>query len=142
MSGVLKLRIKLCSFAALGPGKADLLESIARTGSITAAAKDLGMSYRRAWMLVDEMNRAFKDPVVSASFGGAKGGGASLTPTGKAVLDLFRQVEKKAEAAIESELEAIERLVAETPRLSKRVGCTGQSNKAKRSGPRPGFDRS
>ncbi|TAN47847.1 MAG: LysR family transcriptional regulator [Rhodospirillales bacterium] len=129
MSGVLKIRIKLCSFAALGPGKADLLESIARTGSITAAAKDQGMSYRRAWMLVDEMNRAFKDPVVSASFGGAKGGGAQLTPSGKSILDLFRQVEKKAEAAIESELEAIERLVAENPRPARRDGCTGRSKR-------------
>lgn len=126
MPGVLKIRIKLCSFAALGPGKADLLAAIGRTGSITAAAKDQGMSYRRAWLLVDEMNRAFKEPVVAASFGGAKGGGAQLTETGQAVLELYRKVEAKAEAAIEDELEAIERLVAENPRPLKSGACTGK----------------
>jgi molybdate transport system regulatory protein len=119
MSGVLKIRIKLCSFAALGPGKADLLDAIERTGSITRAAKDQGMSYRRAWLLIDEMNRAFKEPVVAASFGGAKGGGTELTATGSEVMALYRQVEKKAEAAIEAELEAIERLVSDDPRPAK-----------------------
>ena len=126
MSGVLKIRIKLCSFAALGPGKADLLAAIEHLGSITAAAKDQGMSYRRAWLLVDEMNRAFKEPVIAASFGGAKGGGAQLTPTGQLVLALYRQVEAKAEAAIESELEAIERLVADNPRPLKADSCSGK----------------
>jgi molybdate transport system regulatory protein len=126
MTGVLKVRIKLCSFAALGPGKADLLAAVERLGSITAAAKDQGMSYRRAWLLVDEMNRAFKDPVVAASFGGSKGGGAQLTETGQTVLRLYRQVETKAEAAIEEELEAIERLVADNPRPPKPDGCSGK----------------
>lgn len=126
MSSVLKIRIKLCSFAALGPGKADLLAAIGRLGSITAAAKDQGMSYRRAWLLVDEMNRAFQEPVVAASFGGAKGGGASLTQTGLAVIDIYRRVEAKAEAAIESELESLERLLAETPRPAKNASCTGK----------------
>lgn len=126
MSGVLKIRIKLCSFAALGPGKADLLAAIGRLGSITAAAKDQGMSYRRAWLLVDEMNRAFQEPVVAASFGGAKGGGANLTATGQAVIDIYRRVEAKAEAAIETELEALERLLADTPRPAKAGACTGK----------------
>ncbi|MBF0267521.1 MAG: LysR family transcriptional regulator [Alphaproteobacteria bacterium] len=129
MTGLLKIRIKLCSFAALGPGKVDLLAAIGRLGSITAAAKDQGMSYRRAWLLVDEMNRAFKDPVVTASFGGAKGGGASLTQTGLTVIDIYRRVETKAEAAIEAELETLERLVSETPRPLKPEGCTMGRNR-------------
>lgn len=109
----LKLRIRLCSFAALGPGKADLLEAIARTGSITRAAKDQGMSYRRAWVLVDEMNRAFREPVVDASFGGAHGGGARLTATGLAVIDIYRRVETKANAAIIPELHELSSLLVE-----------------------------
>jgi molybdate transport system regulatory protein len=135
MTRNLKIRIKLCSFAALGPGKTDLLAAIGRTGSITAAAKDQGMSYRRAWLLVDEMNRAFKEPVVAASFGGAKGGGASLTPTGLAVINLYRQVEIKAESAIERELEVLERMIAEHPKQSKPEdkGCSGKRRSSAKS---------
>lgn len=112
----LKLRIKLCSFAALGPGKIDLLEAIARCGSITKAAKDRSMSYRRAWLLVDEMNRAFAEPVIDASPGGSTGGGARLTATGLAVIDLYRRVQAKAEAAIAAELDEIAALLAAEPR--------------------------
>lgn len=112
----LKLRIKLCSFAALGPGKIDLLEAIARCGSITKAAKDRGMSYRRAWLLVDEMNRAFAQPLIDASPGGAAGGGARLTASGRAVIELYRRVEAKAEAAITTELAEIAALLAPAPK--------------------------
>lgn len=114
----LKLRVKLCEFAALGPGKVDLLEAIARCGSITAAAKDQGMSYRRAWLLVDEMNRALKDPVIEASFGGTKGGGARLTATGLAIIDIYRRVQHKAEQAIRLELDELDRLLADDPKPS------------------------
>lgn len=121
MTRDLKLRIKLCSFAALGPGKVDLLEAVGRCGSITAAAKDQGMSYRRAWLLLDEMNRALAEPVVEASFGGTKGGGARLTATGAAVIDIYRRVEAKATAAIAGELAELSALLVgdgETPPCS------------------------
>lgn len=89
----MKLRVKLCSFAALGPGKADLLEAVDRCGSITAAAKGRGMSCRRAWMLIDEMNHAFREPVVGAVSGGKAGGGTRLT-------DMGREVQQLAEAVV------------------------------------------
>ncbi|MCR6628964.1 MAG: winged helix-turn-helix domain-containing protein [Magnetospirillum sp.] len=111
MAEQLKLRVKLCSFAALGPGKADLLETVDRRGSITAAAKDLGMSYRRAWMLIDEMNRAFREPVVGTVSGGKTGGGTRLTDLGREVLAIYREVQQRAEAAVVEPLERLEKLV-------------------------------
>ncbi len=127
MARDLKLRIKLCSFAALGPGKVSLLEAVDRCGSITAAAKDQQMSYRRAWLLLDEMNRAFAEPVVEASFGGAKGGGAKLSPTGRAVIDIYARVMVKARAAIATELAEISSLLADEPSPPKddQVTCGG-----------------
>src|SRR5216683_3083483 len=77
-----KVSIVFESDARIGPGKAALLESIRDTGSISAAARDMGMPYKRAWVLLDSMNRAFKEPVVEAATGGAHGGGAFLTPFG------------------------------------------------------------
>ena len=74
----------------MGPGKADLLEAIAETGSISAAARQMRMSYRRAWILVDTMNTCFKKPLVDTSKGGADGGGARLTPLGTNVLARYR----------------------------------------------------
>lgn len=112
----LKLRVRLCSFAALGPGKVDLLEAVERCGSITKAAKDQKMSYRRAWLLVDEMNRAFEEPVVDTAHGGSTGGGAKLSATGRAVIDIYRRVQAKAEAAIRQELDEIAALLAAEPR--------------------------
>lgn len=126
MSRDLKLRIRLCSFAALGPGKADLLEAVERCGSITAAAKDQTMSYRRAWLLLDEMNRAFAEPVVEASFGGSRGGGARLSPTGHAVLDIYRRVEAKARAAVAQELAEIDALLADEPKPPKEAAPRGR----------------
>lgn len=108
----LKLRIKLCTQAALGPGKVGLLEAVERCGSITAAAKDQGMSYRRAWGLLEELNHALAEPVVIASFGGSRGGGAALTETGRAVIALYRRIETKAQAAIAGELTELAALLA------------------------------
>ena len=85
----------------LGPGKADLLEAIARTGSIRAAASNLKMSYMRAWTLVRTMNAAFRSPLVQKVRGGSKQGGARLTARGEAVLDLYRKMQKSAERAVE-----------------------------------------
>src|SRR4249920_3182877 len=83
----LRVSIVFESGARIGPGKAKLLESIRDTGSISAAARDMGMSYKRAWVLLDSINRAFTEPVVTAAPGGAGGGGASLTPFGVEVLE-------------------------------------------------------
>lgn len=100
----LKLRVWCNGEIALGPGKADLLEAIAATGSISAAARNLNMSYRRAWLLVDTMNRCFREPLVAAAAGGNKGGGAAITETGKIVLAHYRRMQKKSESAIQAEL--------------------------------------
>jgi molybdate transport system regulatory protein len=79
--------------AMLGPGKADLLERIRETGSIAAAGRTMSMSYKRAWMLVEEMNGAFREPLVEPVRGGAKGGGARLTEAGETVLTNYRKLE-------------------------------------------------
>lgn len=84
----------------LGPGKADLLDAIGRTGSIRAAAEELGMSYMRAWTLVRTMNAAFRSPLVEKERGGSEQGGARLTARGENVLRLYRQMEAKAARAI------------------------------------------
>ncbi|MBK5954347.1 ModE family transcriptional regulator, partial [Rhodospirillum rubrum] len=111
----LRLRLKLCNFAAMGPGKADLLDALEDTGSISAAARRTGLSYRKAWMLIDELNRAFRDPLVSTAFGGAGGGGARLTPTGATVLAAYRRLEQLAAQAGADEIALIQSLVAEEP---------------------------
>ena len=104
-----RLRITRGEDIAVGPGKVDLLEAIGATGSITAAAKALGMSYRRAWLLVDELNQLFTEPVVSAHHGGVKGGGATLTGQGRRIVALYREAEAKMRSAAQGEIEAIER---------------------------------
>src|SRR5438270_4645804 len=88
----LRVSIVFESGARIGPGKAKLLESIRDTGSISAAARDMGMSYKRAWVLLDSINRAFTEPVVTAAPGGAGGGGASLTPFGAEVLQRYNRI--------------------------------------------------
>ncbi|MFC3614504.1 winged helix-turn-helix domain-containing protein [Lutimaribacter marinistellae] len=95
----LKLRIVFGSAGMIGPGKAELLERIGQTGSIAAAGRDMGMSYRRAWQLVETMNAMFSEPLVLRVRGGASGGGASLTETGRRVLDEYRGIEDAARAA-------------------------------------------
>jgi molybdate transport system regulatory protein len=92
-------RIYLGEEIALGPGKAELLRYIAETGSISESAKRMEMSYNRAWLLVRTMNRCFKQPLVSATRGGDKHGGAALTPKGKQVLALYGRLESKIAAA-------------------------------------------
>ncbi len=95
-----KLKIQLIcgDEIAMGPGKADLLEAIGRSGSISAAARDLGMSYRRAWQLVDVMNRCFRKKLVDTQPGGGKAAGARLTAEGEAVLSAYRALSGQAEA--------------------------------------------
>lgn len=106
-----RLRIRKGDDIAVGPGKIDLLEAIAASGSITAAARALGMSYRRAWLLVDTMNRCFREPVVAAEAGGAQGGGTALTPLGRAVVTHYRAAEARAAKAAEKEIAALEALL-------------------------------
>ncbi len=110
-----RLRISTGDDIAVGPGKVDLLEAIADSGSITAAARALGMSYRRAWLLVDTMNRCFREPVVTAEAGGAQGGGTALTPLGKAVVAHYRAAEAKAAKAAGKEIGALEALLRQRP---------------------------
>ena len=93
--------------AMLGPGKADLLERIGETGSIAAAGRAMGMSYKRAWLLVETMNSIFAEPLVASSRGGSAGGGAELTEAGKRVLSLYRSLEKRTVEAGSDEIEAI-----------------------------------
>lgn len=78
---------------AIGPGKADLLDAITATGSISAAGRRLGLSYRRAWLMADTMNRCWREPLVATAHGGARGGGARLTPLGETVLRRYRDLE-------------------------------------------------
>jgi molybdate transport system regulatory protein len=91
-------RVVVSGVRTFGPGKADLLDVIARTGSISAAARDLRMSYSRAWTLVDEMNRAFRSPLVESSTGGKSGGGARVTTEGAKVLALYRRMQTTLDA--------------------------------------------
>ena len=106
-----RLRITRGEDIAVGPGKIDLLEAIAATGSISAAARRLGMSYRRAWLLVDTMNRCFKNPVVDAETGGKRGGGTRLTAVGAEALQRYRRIEKLAASAAAIELRKLQRLL-------------------------------
>jgi molybdate transport system regulatory protein len=108
-----RLRIVLEPDIAIGPGKADLLEGIRDTGSIAAAGRRLGMSYKRAWLLVETMNRCFKRPLVEASKGGRAGGGARLTELGEEVLARYRRMETLTADAIEPEMAALRRSVAD-----------------------------
>ncbi|MCB2135344.1 MAG: winged helix-turn-helix domain-containing protein [Rhodobacteraceae bacterium] len=106
----LKLRVVVEGGDWLGPGKADLLEYIAETGSISAAGRKMGMSYKRAWGLVEVLNKMFAEPLVSASRGGAAHGGAELTETGRTVLTIFRTMQDRAPKALARELEMLSRL--------------------------------
>lgn len=110
-----RFRLLLGRTVAMGPGKADLLTALAETGSISAAARQMGMSYKRAWYLIDTMNRCFREPVVETVKGGRGHGGARLTAMGQAVLDRYRAMEARAAAALAEDLDALAALVVETP---------------------------
>ena len=106
-----RVRVTRGDDIALGPGKIALLEAIGETGSITAAAKALAMSYRRAWVLVDTMNRSFRAPLVEAGAGGSHGGGAALTPTGQEVVERYRRIEATAARAASADIRSIAALL-------------------------------
>ena len=96
---------------AIGPGKAELIERIDETGSISAAARAMGMSYRRAWQLAEALNRDFGPPVITTAVGASRGGGARVTPFGRRVAHMCRAMEDKASAAIASDLRRFARYI-------------------------------
>ena len=99
-----RLRILLGEAIAVGPGKADLLAAIAASGSISAAARIMGMSYRRAWLLASELNRVFVAPLIVTGSGGRSGGGATVTALGHDVLRRYRAMESLAAASLANDL--------------------------------------
>lgn len=105
-----RLRI-LFDHAMLGPGKAELLEHIRATGSIAAAGRRMDMSYKRAWMLVEELNAAFRAPLVSSTRGGPGGGGAQLTDAGAEVLHLYHEIVETSRAASAGKIAALEAML-------------------------------
>lgn len=109
------LRIHFSGAEMIGPGKAELLERIARTGSIAAAGREMGMSYKRAWMLIETLNAMFHAPVVESTRGGPGGGGAVLTATGQQVLGLYRQVEAQAALSAAAALTEMQALLRDIP---------------------------
>ena len=106
-----RLRLKLGTEIAMGPGKADLLQGIKETGSIAAAGRRLSMSYRRAWLLVETMNACFKAPLVETRKGGKAGGAAVLTQTGEDVLVRYRRIEEAALSTTRTDRAALQRLL-------------------------------
>jgi molybdate transport system regulatory protein len=103
----LRLRVMLGDGAYMGPGRADLLQGIAETGSIAAAGRRMSMSYRRAWLLVEALHQDFGSPMVTTAIGGRRGGGAQLTPLGEAVLQGYRQIVARCQTAAETEMQAL-----------------------------------
>jgi len=142
-----RIRIDLGPDSSIGPGKVALLEHIEASGSLSQAARELGMSYRRAWLLLDDLNHAFTEPVATASVGGAGGGGAQLTAFGRRIITAYRAVEHvsldaaaarlawlASDAAGPRPLKAIERRP-----LSRSIpGARPPRSAARVSGPGPG----
>lgn len=120
----LKLRIDFHPQGAVGPGKIALLEAVAREGSISAAARSLDMSYRRAWLLIDAMNGLFRQPVLTTAAGGRHGGGAVLTGFGRELVERYRAMEAEATRALAGHLRALEEEVAPSG-AGERAGATG-----------------
>lgn len=114
MAGTLRLtlRIDLANGARLGPGKAQLLALIVEHGSIRAAGAAMGMSYRRAWLLADEINRMFREPSIFTRHGGKSGGGAGLTPFGKTLLAACRRMDAESRMALQNDLAWLETMQA------------------------------
>ena len=100
----LTLRVLAGDFPAMGPGKARLITLIDATGSISGAAREMGMSYRRAWQLVEALNSSFDEPVVTTAVGGKRGGGAAVTDFGRSIVEAYYRMESKASAAIAGDI--------------------------------------
>ncbi|SAL55997.1 ModE family transcriptional regulator [Caballeronia peredens] len=106
-----RMRIMKGETIALGPGKVALLEAVRQHGSISAAARSLDMSYRRAWLLIDELNRSLKSPATVSEQGGQSGGGCVLTEVGESIVQLYRDVETQAEAACAAQIASLTKLL-------------------------------
>jgi molybdate transport system regulatory protein len=106
-----RLRLYQGEAIAIGPGKVALLEAIEQAGSISGAARMLGMSYRRAWLLVEQLNMALHEPAVITATGGSGGGGASLSACGRAVISHYRRIEQIASEAAAAEIKALQALL-------------------------------
>lgn len=140
----LRLRIDFDPGGSLGPGKVRLLEEVRTTGSISAAARALDMSYRRAWLLVDDLNRMFREPVVSAAIGGKRGGGTELTAFGERLITEYRAIERETYAAAEARIAGLQAAIspdaglgaedtfADDPAL--KPGCIGKQTLARPMG--------
>ena len=112
---VLTIRVDFGAFGYLGPGKIALMELISKHGSITSAGKEMGMSYRRAWLLVDEINHIFREPLVETQMGGSGGGGARLTKLGRDVVGRYRAIEGAAATATAADLRALKASLPSKP---------------------------
>jgi molybdate transport system regulatory protein len=110
------IRLDLANGDRIGPGKIAVLEAIRDTGSISEAARHLGMSYRRAWMLVDQINEMLREPAVSTRQGGQHGGWTVLTPAGEQVIELYHTIEEHARTSARQEFRAIDKLVRQSKR--------------------------
>jgi molybdate transport system regulatory protein len=106
-----RMRVLQAEAIVLGPGKIALLEAVKEHGSISAAARNLGMSYRRAWLLMDELNRSLASPATVSEHGGQSGGGSLLTPVGEEIIRLYREIETQAYAACTSQIATLTKLV-------------------------------
>ena len=113
----LTIRVDFGAFGYLGPGKIALMELISKYGSISAAGKEMGMSYRRAWLLMDEINHIFREPLVETQMGGSGGGGARLTKLGRDVVGRYRAIEGAAANASAADLRALKGFLPARPRL-------------------------
>jgi len=111
----LTIRIDFGACGYLGPGKIRLMELISRHGSISAACREMGMSYRRAWLLVDEINRIFREPLVETQMGGSGGGGARLSKLGHDVVERYRAIQGAAANASAADIKALKALLANRP---------------------------
>jgi molybdate transport system regulatory protein len=118
----LTLRILARGSPAIGPGKAALVSHIDETGSISAAARAMGMSYRRAWQLVDALNESFSQPVILTEIGGRRGGGARVTEFGRELVEAYHRMENKASAVIARDLREFNRHI-------RRPGTTGSGKR-------------
>lgn len=114
----LSIRLDLTNDDRIGPGKIALLEAIRDTGSISAGARKIGMSYRRAWLLVEQINMALAQPAVEAAPGGRQGGGATVTDIGERLIGIYHAIEDLAYASARDQFKAIEQL-ARKPRRAK-----------------------
>ena len=110
------IRLDLANGNRIGPGKIAVLEAIRDTGSISEAARYLGMSYRRAWMLVDQLNETLHEPAVSTRQGGQRGGWTVLTPTGERVIELYHTIEELTRTSARQEFRAIDKLLRQSKR--------------------------